>query len=97
MEPYRMIEIKQGVFGDNDRQAEASRQWLKTEKTLLLNLMSSPDSDKTNHAVAHYRKAEEQTAHRDHGSRYRGVRGVREKSKSQRNRHSHLGQDRRGD
>ena len=47
MEPYRIIEIKQSVFEDNDRQAEDVRQRLKAEKTFLLNLMSSPGSGKT--------------------------------------------------
>lgn len=47
MEPYKIIEIKQSVFEDNDRQAEILREDLKNEKTFLLNLMSSPGSGKT--------------------------------------------------
>jgi hydrogenase nickel incorporation protein HypB len=43
----RVIEIKKNVFDDNNRQAEAIRADLKTRKTLLLNLMSSPGSGKT--------------------------------------------------
>jgi hydrogenase nickel incorporation protein HypB len=43
----RVIEIKKSVFEDNNRQAEAIRADLKTRKTLLLNLMSSPGSGKT--------------------------------------------------
>lgn len=43
----RVIEIKKSVFEDNNRQADAIRADLKTRKTLLLNLMSSPGSGKT--------------------------------------------------
>lgn len=47
MGEFRIMEIKQSVFSDNDKQAEALRQELKQEKTFLLNLMSSPGSGKT--------------------------------------------------
>lgn len=47
METYKIIEIKQSVFEDNDRQAELLREDLKKKKTFLLNLMSSPGSGKT--------------------------------------------------
>lgn len=47
MDKYKVIEIKQSVFEDNDRQAELLREDLKKEKTFLLNLMSSPGSGKT--------------------------------------------------
>ena len=47
MEPYRVLEIKEGIFDDNNRRAEELRQKLKAEKTFLLNLMSSPGSGKT--------------------------------------------------
>ncbi|MBL4933251.1 hydrogenase nickel incorporation protein HypB [Clostridium paridis] len=47
MEEYKVLEIKQSVFEDNDRQAELLRKELKKEKTFLLNLMSSPGSGKT--------------------------------------------------
>lgn len=47
MEPIRIIEVKESVFADNDRQAEALRQQLKQERTFLMNLMSSPGSGKT--------------------------------------------------
>ena len=46
MENYRVIEIKQSVFADNDQDANRLRQELK-EHTFLLNLMSSPGSGKT--------------------------------------------------
>ncbi|KAJ52674.1 hydrogenase nickel incorporation protein HypB [Clostridium tetanomorphum DSM 665] len=47
MDKYKVIEIKQSVFEDNDRQANLLREELKKEKTFLLNLMSSPGSGKT--------------------------------------------------
>lgn len=47
MEKFKVLEIKQSVFEDNDRQADLLREELKKEKTFLLNLMSSPGSGKT--------------------------------------------------
>src|SRR5574344_376913 len=47
MDPYKVIEIKQSVFEDNDKQANDLRCELKKDKTFLLNLMSSPGSGKT--------------------------------------------------
>ena len=47
MEPFKIMEIKQSVFEDNDQQAQTLRQSLKAEKTFLLNLMSSPGAGKT--------------------------------------------------
>jgi hydrogenase nickel incorporation protein HypB len=47
MKPYKVLEIKQSVFEDNNRQADELRAELKKEKTFLLNLMSSPGSGKT--------------------------------------------------
>ena len=47
MDPIRIIEVKESVFADNDRQAEALRGELKQERTFLMNLMSSPGSGKT--------------------------------------------------
>ncbi|WP_426351202.1 hydrogenase nickel incorporation protein HypB [Alloiococcus sp. CFN-8] len=43
----RILEIKESVFEDNNRQAGLLRERLKKEKTFLLNLMSSPGSGKT--------------------------------------------------
>lgn len=43
----RIIEVKQSVFADNDRDAEKLRGELREKKTFLLNLMSSPGSGKT--------------------------------------------------
>ena len=47
MDSVRIIEIKESVFADNDREADRVRARLKAEKTFLLNLMSSPVSGKT--------------------------------------------------
>lgn len=47
MNSYRVLEIKQSVFEDNDRDADQLRDELKKGKTFLLNLMSSPGSGKT--------------------------------------------------
>jgi hydrogenase nickel incorporation protein HypB len=41
------MEIKKGIFENNDRQADILREDLQKEKTFLLNLMSSPGSGKT--------------------------------------------------
>lgn len=43
----RVIEIKQSVFENNDREAEKLRGELKEKKVFLLNLMSSPGAGKT--------------------------------------------------
>ncbi len=47
MEKYKVIEIKESIFADNDREADRIRAGLKAEKTFLLNLMSSPGAGKT--------------------------------------------------
>lgn len=47
MKDVRVLEIKQSVFADNDRQAEQLRRELKEKGVFLLNLMSSPGSGKT--------------------------------------------------
>lgn len=47
MSDVRIIEIKQSVFADNDREADRLRSELKGKRTFLLNLMSSPGSGKT--------------------------------------------------
>ncbi|GAA0778010.1 hydrogenase nickel incorporation protein HypB [Clostridium subterminale] len=47
MEAYKVLEIKQNVFDNNDRQAELLREDLKKDGVFLLNLMSSPGSGKT--------------------------------------------------
>ncbi|NEZ75966.1 hydrogenase accessory protein HypB [Clostridium botulinum] len=47
MKTYKVLEIKQSVFENNDRQAELLREELKKKGIFLLNLMSSPGSGKT--------------------------------------------------
>ena len=47
MEEIKIIDVKQSVFEDNNKDAEEHRKKLKEEKTFLLNLMSSPGSGKT--------------------------------------------------
>ena len=47
MENVRVLEIKQSIFADNDREADKVRSELKEKKVFLLNLMSSPGSGKT--------------------------------------------------
>ena len=47
MDTYKIIEVKENVFADNDREAARLRQELKQSGTFLLNLMSSPGSGKT--------------------------------------------------
>ncbi len=47
MKEYKILEIKQSVFDDNNKQADLLREKLKADKIFLLNLMSSPGSGKT--------------------------------------------------
>ncbi len=47
MDKVRVIEIKQSVFADNDREADRVREDLKKRGAFLRNLMSSPGSGKT--------------------------------------------------
>ena len=47
MDEYRVIEVKQSVFADNNADAKRLRQELKGKGTFLINLMSSPGSGKT--------------------------------------------------
>ena len=47
MDPYRIIEVKQSVFADNNQDADKLRRELKEQGTFLVNLMSSPGSGKT--------------------------------------------------
>ena len=47
MDEVRIIEIKQSIFKDNDKDAEKLRGELKDKGIFLLNLMSSPGSGKT--------------------------------------------------
>jgi len=44
---YRIIEIKENIFADNNKDAQALRDELKSKGTFFLNIMSSPGSGKT--------------------------------------------------
>lgn len=47
MKEFRVLEIKESVFADNNKDAARLREQLKGENTFLLNLMSSPGAGKT--------------------------------------------------
>ncbi|WMM24499.1 hydrogenase nickel incorporation protein HypB [Tissierella sp. MB52-C2] len=47
MEKFKVLEIKESIFEDNNQQANILRDELKKKGTFLLNLMSSPGSGKT--------------------------------------------------
>lgn len=47
MGEVRIIEVKQSIFENNNKDAGELRKKLKAEKTFLINLMSSPGSGKT--------------------------------------------------
>ncbi len=47
MEKFKVLEIKENIFEDNNRQADILRDELKNKGIFLLNLMSSPGSGKT--------------------------------------------------
>lgn len=47
MDPVRVIEVKKSILFNNDKKAEHIRDYLRKNKTFLVNLMSSPGSGKT--------------------------------------------------
>ncbi len=47
MTQFRVLEIKESIFENNNKQADLLRESLKKDKRFLLNLMSSPGSGKT--------------------------------------------------
>ena len=47
MKDFKIIELKRSVFENNDKEAARIREYLKKDKTFLLNLMSSPGSGKS--------------------------------------------------
>lgn len=59
MREFKILEIKQGVFDDNNKQADGLREDLKKRGTFLLNLMSSPGSGKTTTLVKTIRALKE--------------------------------------
>lgn len=47
MNTVRVIEVKENILADNDKEAQILREKLHSKKTFLMNLMSSPGSGKT--------------------------------------------------
>ena len=47
MGEFKILEIKQSIYADNDKRADLLREELKEKMLFLLNLMSSPGSGKT--------------------------------------------------
>lgn len=47
MKEFKVLEIKESIFEDNNKDAQLLREQLKSENTFLLNLMSSPGAGKT--------------------------------------------------
>ncbi len=47
MDSFKVLEIKESVFADNDREAVLLRETLRRKKIFLLNLMASPGAGKT--------------------------------------------------
>ncbi len=47
MKEFKVIEVKRSILEDNDADAAALREELKSQGTFLLNLMSSPGAGKT--------------------------------------------------
>ena len=47
MKEFRVLEIKESIFEDNNKDAQLLREQLKNDNTFLLNLMSSPGAGKT--------------------------------------------------
>lgn len=52
MDNFKIIEIKEGIFANNNKHADSLRLELKQKGNLLINLMSSPGSGKTTTLVA---------------------------------------------
>lgn len=52
MENIKIIELKESILEDNDKDAELLREELKGSGTCLINLMSSPGSGKTSTLLA---------------------------------------------
>lgn len=51
MDEYKIIQLKESIFKDNDADANRLREELKKEDTFLINLMSSPGAGKTSTLV----------------------------------------------
>lgn len=47
MKNVKLIEVKQSIFSQNNKSADELRQYLKDNKTFMINLMASPGAGKT--------------------------------------------------
>ncbi len=52
MDPVKIIELKESILEDNDKDASVLREELRRKKLFLVNLMSSPGSGKTTTLLA---------------------------------------------
>lgn len=52
MDSFKVLEVKQSIFENNDADAKLLREQLRRDRTFLLNLMSSPGSGKTTTLMA---------------------------------------------
>lgn len=52
MEKIKIIEVKESILDNNDKEAQRVRDELHSKKTFLMNLMSSPGSGKTTTLMA---------------------------------------------
>ena len=52
MDSFKVLEVKQSIFENNDADAKLLRAQLRRDRTFLLNLMSSPGSGKTTTLMA---------------------------------------------
>ncbi|MFT7683267.1 MAG: hydrogenase nickel incorporation protein HypB [Moritella dasanensis] len=52
MKNFKILEIKEGIFDNNNKEADLLRAELKQQNNLLINLMSSPGSGKTTTLVS---------------------------------------------
>lgn len=50
---YKIIEVKQSIFEDNNKDANKLREECKTKGVFLLNVMSSPGAGKTQLYLEH--------------------------------------------
>ena len=57
-DPVKIIELKESILNDNNKDAQDLRDQLKVQKTCLLNLMSGPGSGKTTTLLALARRAQ---------------------------------------
>ena len=71
MNRIKVIEVKEDVLANNDRAAQALRERLHDQGTMLINLMSSPGSGKTTLLSATLDRLARRAVHRRDGGRRR--------------------------